>query len=127
VHLDQASRGIEITDVIDSAGHEVRLAFHLGPDVTAELAGDRVALTWPARPGTASAQLELPRELSWSLHRGETGPILGWYSPGLGQRVPAVTLLGRGQCTRDSPLMTRLRFPASGQPTRATETRAEAR
>ena len=61
VFLDQAARGIEITDVIDGAGHEVRLAFHLGPDVTAELAGDRAALTWPARPGTASAQLELPR------------------------------------------------------------------
>jgi hypothetical protein len=127
VFLDQAARGIEITDVIDSAGHEVRLAFHLGPDVTAELAGDRVALTWPARPGTASAQLELPRELSWSLHRGETGPILGWYSPGLGQRVPAVTLVGRGQCTRDSPLMTRLQFPETGQPAGAIAVQAEAR
>ena len=87
----------------------------------AELAGDRVALTWPASSGTASAQLDLPRELSWSLHRGETGPILGWYSPGLGQRAPAVTLLGSGQCTRDSPLMTRLRFPETRQP--ATEAR----
>ena len=125
--LDQASRGIEITDVIDGAGHEVRLAFHLGPDVTAELAGDRVALTWPARPGTASAQLELPGELSWSLHRGETGPILGWYSPGLGQRAPAVTLLGSGQCTRDSPLMTRLRFLAAGQAAGAAQTQAAAR
>jgi hypothetical protein len=127
VFLDQAARGIEITDVIDGAGHEVRLAFHLGPDVTAELAGDRVALTWPARPGTASAQLELPRELSWSLHRGETGPILGWYSPGLGQRVPAVTLVGRGQCTRDSPLMTRLQFPETGQPAGGIQVQAEAR
>ena len=52
VRLDQAGRGIEITDVIDGAGHEVRLAFHLGPDVTAELAGDRVTLTWPTGSGT---------------------------------------------------------------------------
>jgi Heparinase II/III-like protein/Heparinase II/III N-terminus len=116
VSLDQAGLGIEIADVIDGAGHEVRLAFHLGPDVTAELAGDRVALSWPARSGTASARLDLPRELSWSLHRGETGPILGWYSLGLGQRTPAVTLLGSGQCTRDSPLMTRLQFAEAGQP-----------
>jgi hypothetical protein len=116
VSLDQEGRGIEITDVIDGAGHEVRLAFHLGPDVTAELAGDRVALTWPARSGTASARLDLPRELSWRLHRGETVPILGWYSPGLGQRTPAVTLVGSGQCTRDSPLMTRLKFHETGQP-----------
>jgi hypothetical protein len=127
VFLDQAARGIEITDVIDGAGHEVRLAFHLGPDVAAELDGDRVALTWPARPGTASARLELPSELSWSLHRGESGPVLGWYSPGLGQRVPAVTLVGRGQCTRDSPLMTRLQFQETGQPAGAIEIQAEAR
>ena len=121
VSLDRAGRGIEITDVIDGAGHDVRLAFHLGPDVTAELAGGRAALTWPARPGTASARLDLPRELSWGLHRGETSPILGWYSPGLGQLTPAVTLVGSGRCTPDSPLMTRLRFPET------IEIQAEAR
>ena len=59
--------------------------------------------------------LNLPRGLSWTLHRGETGPILGWYSAGLGQRVPAVTLLGRGQATRDTPLMTRLQFTETGR------------
>jgi hypothetical protein len=146
VRLDQAGCGIEITDVIDGAGHEVRLAFHLGPKVTAEQAGDRVALTWVAGSETGSAWLNLPREFSWSLHRGETGPILGWYSPGLGQRVPAITLLGRGQCTRDKPLTTRLLFTktkklsgfdASGcavnweksdaSPVGAIETQAEAR
>jgi hypothetical protein len=115
VSLDQAGRGIEVTDVIDGAGHEVRLAFHLGPEVTAELAGDRATLTWPAGSGTESAWLNLPREISWSLHRGETSPILGWYSPGLGRRVPAFTLLGSGQCMPDTPLMTRLQFTETGQ------------
>ena len=114
VRLDQAGRGIEITDVIDGAGHQVRLAFHLGPEVAAELDGDRVTLTWPARSGTESGWLNLPREFSWSLHRGETGPILGWYSPGLGQRVPAFTLLGSGHCTREAPLKTRLQFAETG-------------
>ena len=115
VRLDPAGRGIEITDVIDGGGHEVRIAFHLGPEVTAELAGDRVTLAWPSGSGTESGWLKLPREFDWRLHRGETGPILGWYSPGLGQRVPAVTLLGRGQCTRDTPLMTRLQFTETGR------------
>lgn len=115
VRLDRAGRGIEITDVIDGAGHEVRMAFHLGPEVTAELAGDRVTLTWPGGSGTESGWLSLPRELSWSLHQGETGPILGWYSPGLGRRVPAFMLLGSGKCTRDVPLMTRLQFTEPGQ------------
>ena len=55
------------------------------------------------------ARLELPPALRWSLHRGETDPILGWYSPGLGRRVPAFTLLGRGRCP-GAPLATRLEF-----------------
>ena len=46
----------------------------------------------------------------WSLHRGETDPILGWYSPGLGRRVPALTLLGSGRCVPGVPLATRLEF-----------------
>ena len=57
-----------------------------------------------------AARLELPNELQWSLHRGETDPILGWYSGGLGRRVPAVTLLGRGRSAPDEPLATRLEF-----------------
>jgi hypothetical protein len=48
--------------------------------------------------------------LRWSVHRGETNPILGWYSAGLGRRVPAVTLLGCGRSAPDEPLMTRLEF-----------------
>jgi hypothetical protein len=115
VNLDRAGRGIEVTDVIDGAGHEVRLAFHLGPEVTAELAGDRATLTWPAGSGTESARLNLPGEFSWSLHRGETGPIIGWYSSGLGRRVPTFTLLGSGQCTPNTPLMTRLQFTETVQ------------
>jgi hypothetical protein len=42
----------------------------------------------------------LPRQLQWSLHRGETDPILGWYSRGLGRLTPAFTLIG---CSRSAP------------------------
>ena len=64
------------------------------------------------------ARLELPGVLRWSLHRGETDPILGWYSPGLGRRVPAFTLLGRGYCVPGVPLATRLEFLEIGRPSR---------
>ncbi len=112
VRFDPDGRGIEITDVIDGGEHEVRLAFHLGPDVTAQLSASTASLTWPAASGsgTGVARLELPSELDWSLHRGETDPILGWYSAGLGERLPSVTLLGRGGCTPETPLITRLSF-----------------
>ena len=58
--------------------------------------------------------MELPLGLRWSLHRGETDPILGWYSPGLGRRVPAFSLLGRGRCAAGAPLATRLEFVEAG-------------
>lgn len=110
VRLDPAEHSIEITDVIDGTGHEVRLAFHLGPDVAAELVAGAATLTWPAATGTGGARLELPGDLDWSLHRGEIDPILGWYSPGLGLRVPAFTIVGQGRSARAVPLVTRLQF-----------------
>jgi hypothetical protein len=115
VRLDEAARSVEITDAIDAAGHEVRLAFHLGPDVTAELRAGVAFLAWPSTSGAGAARLELPGKLDWSLHRGETRPILGWYSPGLGQREPAFAIVGRGRWTGNQHLVTNLLFSENGQ------------
>ncbi len=118
VLLDRASRSIDIIDEI-VGGHDVRLAFHLGPEVHVELDGSCAILRWPGAEAAERARLELPSALRWSLHRGETDPILGWYSPGLGRRVPVFTLLGCGQC-QGVPLAARLEFleaapsPSSG-------------
>ena len=110
VLLDRASRSIDIIDEIESSRHDVRLAFHLGPDVQVELDGSCAALSWPRTVTPGAARLELPGALRWSLHQGETDPILGWYSPGLGRRVQAFTLLGCGRCVPGAPLATRLEF-----------------
>ena len=110
VLLDRASRSIDIVDEIEGGSHDVRLAFHLGPEVQAELDGSCAILRWPAASTPGAARLELPFGLRWSLHRGETDPILGWYSPGLGRRVPAFSLLGSGRCVPGVPLATRLEF-----------------
>jgi Heparinase II/III-like protein/Heparinase II/III N-terminus len=108
--LDRASRCIDIIDEISSGHHDVRLAFHLGPEVEAHLYGSCALLEWPFGSGSRLAQLELPGALRWSVHRGETSPILGWYSRGLGRRIPAMTLVGRGRAAPDQPLITRLQF-----------------
>ena len=111
VLLDRASRSIDIIDVIDDGGgHSIRLAFHLGSDVQAELQDACAVLSWPAASVPGVARLELPPGLRWSLHRGETDPGLGWYAPGLGRRGPGCTLLGRGRCLPGMPLSTRLEF-----------------
>ena len=114
VRLDQAASAIEIADVIDGGEHDVRIAFHLGPLVAAALVAGGAVLTWDGPAGPGAARLELPGELEWRVHRGETDPILGWYSAGLGERVPAVTLLGHGRCTLSIPLITRVVFTESG-------------
>jgi hypothetical protein len=109
VWLDRISRSVDIVDEISGGRHDVRLAFHLGPEVEAEIDGESAILRWPGAAAPGEARLGLP-PLRWSVHRGETDPILGWYSPGLGRRVPAVTLIGRGHSAPDEPLITRLEF-----------------
>jgi hypothetical protein len=111
VRLDRASRTIDIVDVIDGGGYDLRLAFHLGPEVEAEFDGEYSALLrWPNSATPGGAWLQLPQPLRWSLHRGETNPILGWYSSGLGQRTPSTTLVGRGRSEPGPPFATRLEF-----------------
>jgi hypothetical protein len=115
VLLDRASRCIDIIDQIEGGSHDIRLAFHLGPDIRAELEKSCALLNWSTASTPGAAWLELPPELRWSLHRGETDPILGWYSRGLGRRVPAITLLGCGHCVPEMPLISRLEFLEVGK------------
>ena len=105
-------RIIEITDEIDSVGRTpVRLAFHLGPAVEASLDGCILGLRWQDRHGGGvMATMTLPSSLSWSLVRGAEDPVLGWYSPAFGQKVPATDVIGVGSAATDSPLRTRLAF-----------------
>ena len=105
-------RLIEITDEIDGTGRPpVRLAFHLGPAVEANLDGCILTLRWQDRDGgEATATMTLPSSLGWSLIRGATDPVLGWYSPAFGQKVPATDVIGVGFATTGSPLRTRLAF-----------------
>jgi Heparinase II/III-like protein/Heparinase II/III N-terminus len=103
VLLDRASRSIDIVDQIEGDGHNIRLAFHLGPDVHVELEESHAVLDWPTASVAGAARLELPPGLRWSLHRGET-------DHGLGRRFPATILLGCGRCVPEMPLVTRLDF-----------------
>jgi hypothetical protein len=99
-----ADSELHISDeIVSTKRHRCRLAFHLGPEVSAELDGSTAKLNWTG----GTAVVELPPELTWTAHRGETDAPLGWYSPGFGRKVPATTLLGNGFA---SVLSTVLRF-----------------
>jgi hypothetical protein len=109
VTLDPAVGSLEIVDHLESAAaHEVKMAFHLGPAIEAVLTGCRAHLHWrDAEGGIVTCVVELPSALHWSLYRGSTEPILGWYSPAFGRKTPAFALIGCGELS-ESTLTTAL-------------------
>jgi hypothetical protein len=113
VELAAASQELRVVDEVrgrHSPRREVRLAFHLGPAIAADLVGNRAVLTWSRDGEDRSAVLDLPGQLNWQAHRGETAPPLGWYSPGFGRKEPSTTLVGTGFADGTSKFTTVLRF-----------------
>ncbi|MFK4692771.1 heparinase II/III family protein [Streptomyces pristinaespiralis] len=111
VELTAASRELKVVDEVrGQENRAVRLAFHLGPAVTADLVGDRASLTWTRDGEARSAVLDLPGQLNWRAHRGESEPPLGWYSPGFGRKEVSTTLVGTGLADGAEGFTTVLRF-----------------
>ncbi|MER5437861.1 alginate lyase family protein [Streptomyces sp. NPDC002790] len=110
VELDTVGEALTVVDEVTGPRRDLRLAFHLGPEVTAELSGDRALLTWTRDGEDRSAELALPERLSWRAHRGEVEPPLGWYSAGFGRKEPATTLIGSGSADGAGEFTTVLRF-----------------
>jgi Heparinase II/III-like protein/Heparinase II/III N-terminus len=100
VRLAGRLRRIEIVDCLETTGgHAFRVAFHLGPDIDAQMVGHGVDLNWSESASTRSATLTLPNGPSWSLSKGAADPILGWYSSRFGEKQPAWTVIGEGACS----------------------------
>ncbi|MFI9155638.1 alginate lyase family protein [Streptomyces sp. NPDC053367] len=111
VELTAQSRELRVVDEVRGGPRRaVRLAFHLGPAVTADLVGDRARLTWTRDGEDRSAVLALPGRLDWRAHRGESDPPLGWYSAGFGRKEPATTLVGTGFADGTEEFVTVLGF-----------------
>ncbi|MFF7559305.1 alginate lyase family protein [Streptomyces pseudovenezuelae] len=110
VELVAEAQELRLVDEVSGPRRTVRLAFHLGPAITADLAGHRARLTWTRDGEDRSAVLDLPEGLSWQAHRGESEPPLGWYSSGFGRKEPATTLIGTGSTDGTAGFTTVLRF-----------------
>jgi hypothetical protein len=113
VTLDAELDELVIVDQLSSTGpHSICLSFQLGPDIDVALHGHRAELRWvdpTNHDRRGRAVIDLPDSLTWSIHRGEVDPILGWYSPSFGTKVPAPALLGRGDAA-SVELTTRVKF-----------------
>ncbi len=112
VRLSTRDRRLDILDEIETSGrHDVRVAFHLGPLVGAEIHGRGVTLGWTTVEGdTVSATMSLPEGLSWRLVRGGTDPVLGWYSAHFGEKQPTTTIVGEGTCHGREEIETVVQF-----------------
>ncbi|MEU1601231.1 alginate lyase family protein, partial [Streptomyces sp. NPDC005708] len=110
VELAAASQELTVVDEVHGPRRAVHLAFHLGPAIAADLVGNRAVLTWTRDGEDRSAALDLPGQLSWRAHRGESDPPLGWYSAGFGRKEPATTLVGTGFADGTEGFTTVLRF-----------------
>jgi hypothetical protein len=113
VSLEQAERRLEISDEISSSGPlAARMAFHLGPRVSCRLETNCARLSWVGSDGREySAIMELPMELSWSVHRGELEPMLGWYSSSFGRIEPTTVVMGeRARAKGKMELHTSIQF-----------------
>ncbi|MGP9023064.1 alginate lyase family protein [Streptomyces sp. BR1] len=114
VELTSTSGELKVVDEVRGPRRAVRLAFHLGPAITADLVDNRAQLTWTRDGEDRSAVLDLPGPLSWRAHRGESDPPLGWYSPGFGRKEPTTTLVGTGFTDGAQGFTTVLRFHGQG-------------
>lgn len=111
VTLDAGTGGLEIVDELEISGiHRIGLVLQLGPTIEVHLVDHRAELEWETPGGRrARGLLELPSDLGWSVHRGQEDPILGWYSPSFGTKVPASVIVGIAE-TGSIDLHTRLSF-----------------
>lgn len=107
--LNRGTRMLELLDWVESdQSPRARLVFHLHPNVSCELAGYTARLTWSDGVRRRSALLNLPPSLTWTTHRGDEQPILGWYSPNFGCRMPTTMLLGSGRIAPSLKLRTEI-------------------
>jgi Heparinase II/III-like protein/Heparinase II/III N-terminus len=112
ITLDSPRRRLTVVDTFDAAtGIPARLSWHLGPEVSVDLEDARAILSWRAGSETRQGALILPAGLSWTCHRAEVDPVLGWYSPRFGSRVPATSLIGDGAVSYSTRLVTQLELP----------------
>jgi len=111
VDLDTRQRTLVVTDELRAERHHTALqVWHLGggcysageADNVMRIRGEGVHVRFCSDPA-----LEL------SLHRGETDPIRGWFSPGYHRREPIVTVEGCAEFTGPLTLVTRFEWHGS--------------
>lgn len=84
-----------ITDEVENRGGKtikIEMPFHIHPRVDQELCENKLTLK---SCGNKTVTLHLDAKLSWNVYKGETQPILGWFSNSFYSKEPSPVCLGK--------------------------------
>ncbi|MBA4393226.1 MAG: hypothetical protein C0407_06710 [Desulfobacca sp.] len=83
-----------IQDLLSSEGpHDIKQMFHFHPHChLTDFKGNLFQIT--IESGEPILYLKLDPQLNPAFHQGEVDPVLGWFSPAFGEKVPTITLKG---------------------------------
>ncbi len=96
VEYHPGNNRVLVTDkVLGDGEHALDVHFHFAPDVmiVARAEGGGWMVSKPG--GQSMLVIATDEAWQWETFHGSEAPVLGWYSPALGMKVPAYTLRGR--------------------------------
>ena len=99
-----------ITDYIENASGKsalIEMPFHIHPQIKHHFSGNVLQLS-----GRAARRVEvvLDPSLKWSMHKGESSPILGWYSSSFYNKETSPVCLGSASSSGSLKLVTLLKI-----------------
>ena len=99
IRYQSAKRVVEIKDILENKKSnkslQASIFFHFTPDMMTTLKDSCLHATKPGSHNTLKMNLDPGYE--WTVVKGQTDPILGWYSQSIGKKVPAPVLIGTRQ------------------------------
>ena len=108
IHYDGALN-FQITDSFEGSGsHEFELNYHFHPDVSLTKNGDG----WIAVNDDVEMKIALLDKMDFTLHKGETTPVFGWFSKAYGEKQ-ACSVLSCKVKTRDEKMIFKTEFLVS--------------
>jgi hypothetical protein len=108
--LDRQNATLTVLDKLGaSRPTELRMFWHLHPDIGCRLAGSAAELLC----GGAVLRMALPRALAWRTVREPLSPGPGWHSPSFDVKRSAIALVGEGSLSGTLTLATAILFPAA--------------
>jgi hypothetical protein len=107
IRIDRQNSQILILDEIEAHGqHAMDMFFHLDPQCDVACQEN----TWTITKENRRLLLIPDKQVEFRVLKGSTTPILGWYSPAYGRKVPTVTLVGSAPISGKATFVTRIQI-----------------